>query len=68
MSARYRDMAEACAALFPDHGSPALALTFRDQEGDLVTVTSRADLRSALAAAASTAEREVRRCRLNTSG
>ena len=42
-------------------GDGAVALKYRDFEGDFVTVTSRTDLRSALSTAVSALEREAKR-------
>jgi hypothetical protein len=48
---RFRDIVEVVHSKYPNADS-ALALKYRDPEGDLMTVASRADLRSALASAA----------------
>lgn len=55
ISVPYKDVVASVKASFPECGD-AVALKFRDPEGDLITVTSRTDLRSALSAAVTAAE------------
>ena len=55
---RYKDIVDTVAANFPNNKEP-LALKYRDPEGDLMTVASRADLRSALSAAVAAAEQRA---------
>ena len=73
ITSRYKDIVAAVQAKFSEKLTPApsgegdaaapapVALKYRDLEGDLVTVTSRADLRSALSTAVSALEREAAR-------
>lgn len=58
ISVRYKDIIESVNANFPNNKEP-LSLKYRDPEGDLVTVVSRADLRSALASAVAAAEQRA---------
>ena len=55
ISVPYKDVVASVKASFPECAD-AVALKFRDPEGDLITVTSRTDLRSALSAAVTAAE------------
>ena len=55
ISIRYKDIVHAVRANFPKNDQP-FALKYMDPEGDLVTVASRGDLRSALASAVAAAE------------
>ena len=67
ISSRYKDIVAAVRAKFSEtlegkeNAKRAIALKYRDLEGDFVTVTSRADLRSALSTAVSALEREAAR-------
>ena len=62
ISSRFADIAAAVKAKFSEAlGDGAVALKYRDFEGDFVTVTSRTDLRSALSTAVSALEREAKR-------
>ena len=52
ISTRFADIVAAVRAKFSEAlGDGAVALKYRDFEGDFVTVTSRADLRSAMSTA-----------------
>ena len=60
ISVRYKDIVDQVAQQFPDDlKDQAFALKYKDAEGDLVTVTSRADLRGALSAAIHHAEQRA---------
>ena len=62
ISTRFADIVAAVRAKFSEAlGDGAVALKYRDFEGDFVTVTSRADLRSAMSTAVSALEREAKR-------
>ena len=62
ISSRFADIVAAVKAKFSEAlGDGAVALKYRDFEGDFVTVTSRTDLRSALSTAVSALEREAKR-------
>ena len=62
ISSRFADIVAAVKAKFSEAlGDGAVALKYRDFEGDFVTVTSRADLRSAMSTAVSALEREAKR-------
>ena len=67
ISSRYKDIVAAVRAKFSEtlegeeNAKRAIALKYRDLEGDFVTVTSRVDLRSALSTAVSALEREAAR-------
>lgn len=62
ISSRFADIVAAVKAKFSEVlGDGAVALKYRDFEGDFVTVTSRTDLRSALSTAVSALEREAKR-------
>jgi len=62
ISTRFADIVAAVRAKFSEAlGDGAVALKYRDFEGDFVTVTSRTDLRSALSTAVSALEREAKR-------
>ena len=62
ISSRFADIVAAVRAKFSEAlGDGAVALKYRDFEGDFVTVTSRTDLRSALSTAVSALEREAKR-------
>ena len=59
ISVRYRDIAEAVKNTFSSSCKEPLALKYADPEGELMTVTSRADLRNALASAVSAHEKRA---------
>ena len=60
ISVRYKDIVDQVRNLFPDDlKEQAFALKYKDAEGDLVTVTSRTDLRGALSAAMHHAEQRA---------
>ena len=66
ISSPYKDIVSAVRAQFADRltgddGNVPFALKYRDLEGDFVTVTSRADLRSALSTSVHALEREAAR-------
>ena len=60
ISVRYKDIVDQVRNLFPDDlKEQPFALKYKDEEGDLVTVTSRTDLRGALSAAMHHAEQRA---------
>lgn len=60
ISVRYKDIVDQVRNLFPDDlKEQPFALKYKDAEGDLVTVTSRTDLRGALSAAMHHAEQRA---------
>lgn len=60
ISVRYKDIVDQVRNLFPDDlKEQAFALKYKDAEGELVTVTSRTDLRGALSAAIYHAEQRA---------
>ena len=62
ISTPFANIVAAARAKFSEAlGDGAVALKYRDFEGDFVTVTSRADLRSAMSTAVSALEREAKR-------